>query len=407
VLGMTPEVRELRGRVRAFMDEHIYPNEPVFDREDEDAEALVKDLRAEVKAAGLWAPHIGPEAGGTGRGFLPYVFLNELIGRSVWAPLVFGCQAPDAGNAEILNLFGTPEQRERWLLPLVAGDVRSFFSMTEPEVSGSDPTGLRTTAVRDGDEWVIDGHKWFSSGAEGAAFAIVMAVTDPQAPPHRRMSQIIVPAATPGVEIVRAIPVMGHRGRGWSTHCEVRYRGVRVPVANTIGEPGDGFRIAQKRLGPGRIHHVMRWLGQMQRAFELMCAYVLRREVFGGPLADKQTVQNWVADSAAEIQACRLLTLDAAARIDAGDEARVEVSTIKFFAARVLNDVIDRALQAHGALGLTDQTPLARMYADARAARFYDGPDEVHRMVVSRRILKAFAAGEGWDFAEGGPAPTG
>jgi alkylation response protein AidB-like acyl-CoA dehydrogenase len=407
VLGMTPEVRELRGRVRAFMDEHIYPNEPVFDREDEDAEALVKDLRAEVKAAGLWAPHIGPEAGGSGRGFVPYAFLNELIGRSVWAPLVFGCQAPDAGNAEILNLFGTPEQRERWLRPLVAGDVRSFFSMTEPEVSGSDPTGLRTTAVRDGDDWVVEGHKWFSSGAEGAAFAIVMAVTDPEAPPHRRMSQIIVPAATPGVEIVRAIPVMGHRGRGWSTHCEVRYRGVRVPLANTVGEPGDGFRIAQKRLGPGRIHHVMRWLGQMQRAFELMCAYALRREVFGGPLAAKQTVQNWIADSAAEIQACRLLTLDAAARIDGGDEARVEVSVIKFFAARVLNDVIDRAVQAHGALGLTDQTPLARMYADARAARLYDGPDEVHRMVVSRRVLKAFEAGGVWDFAEGGPAAAG
>jgi alkylation response protein AidB-like acyl-CoA dehydrogenase len=407
VLGMTPEVRELRGRVRAFMDEHIYPNEPVFDREDEDAEALVKDLRAEVKAAGLWAPHIGPEAGGSGRGFVPYAFLNELIGRSVWAPLVFGCQAPDAGNAEILNLFGTPEQRERWLRPLVAGDVRSFFSMTEPEVSGSDPTGLRTTAVRDGDDWVIEGHKWFSSGAEGAAFAIVMAVTDPEAPSHRRMSQIIVPAATPGVEIVRAIPVMGHRGRGWSTHCEVRYRGVRVPLANTVGEPGDGFRIAQKRLGPGRIHHVMRWLGQMQRAFELMCAYALRREVFGGPLAAKQTVQNWIADSAAEIQACRLLTLDAAARIDGGDEARVEVSVIKFFAARVLNDVIDRAVQAHGALGLTDQTPLARMYADARAARLYDGPDEVHRMVVSRRVLKAFEAGGVWDFAEGGPAAAG
>ena len=407
MLGMTPEVRELRGRVRAFMDEHIYPNEPVFDREDEDAEALVKDLRAEVKAAGLWAPHIGPEAGGSGRGFVPYAFLNELIGRSVWAPLVFGCQAPDAGNAEILNLFGTPEQRERWLRPLVAGDVRSFFSMTEPEVSGSDPTGLRTTAVRDGDDWVIEGHKWFSSGAEGAAFAIVMAVTDPEAPPHRRMSQIIVPAATPGVEIVRAIPVMGHRGRGWSTHCEVRYRGVRVPLANAVGEPGDGFRIAQKRLGPGRIHHVMRWLGQMQRAFELMCAYALRREVFGGPLAAKQTVQNWIADSAAEIQACRLLTLDAAERIDGGDEARVEVSVIKFFAARVLNDVIDRAVQAHGALGLTDQTPLARMYADARAARLYDGPDEVHRMVVSRRVLKAFEAGGVWDFAEGGPAAAG
>jgi acyl-CoA dehydrogenase len=406
VPGMTPEVAELRGRVRAFMDERIYPNEPVLGREDEEAEALVKTLRAEVKAAGLWAPHIGPEAGGSGRGFLPYVFLNEIIGRSTWAPLVFGCQAPDAGNAEILHLFGTAEQRDRWLLPLVAGEIRSFFSMTEPEVSGSDPTGLRTSAVADGDDWVIDGHKWFSSGAEGAAFAIVMAVTDPDAPPHRRMSQIIVPAGTPGLEIVRAIPVLGHRGRGWSTHCEVRYRGVRVPRANTIGEPGDGFRIAQKRLGPGRIHHVMRWLGQMQRAFELLCSYALGREAFGGPLAGKQTVQNWIADSAAEIQACRLLTLDAAARIDQGDEARVEVSVIKFYAARVLHEVIDRAVQVHGALGLTDQTPLAAMYREARAARFYDGPDEVHRMVVSRRILKAFEQGAVWDFAEGGPRST-
>jgi len=401
VLAMTPEVRELRERVRDLMDRLVYPNEPRLDREDDGAEALVEGLRAEVRAAGLWAPHIGPEAGGSGRGFVAYAFLNELIGRSAWAPLIFGCQAPDAGNAEILHLFGTPAQRDRWLAPLVAGEVRSFFSMTEPEVSGSDPTGLRTPAVRDGDDWVIDGHKWFSSGAEGAAFGIVMAVTDPGAEPHRRMSQIIVPAATPGVELVRAIPVMGHRGRGWSTHCEVRYRGVRVPVANTIGAPGDGFRIAQKRLGPGRIHHVMRWLGQMQRAFELMCGYALGRQAFGGPLAAKQTIQNWVADSAAEIQACRLLTLEAAARIDQGDEARVEISAVKFYAARVLHDVVDRALQTHGALGLTDQTPLARMYADARAARFYDGPDEVHRMVVSRRVLRAFEQGGTWDFADG------
>ena len=407
VLAMTPEVRELRGRVQLLMDEHVYPNEPLLAREDDEAEALVKTLRAEVRTAGLWAPHLGPEAGGSGSGFVAYAFLNELIGRSVWAPLIFGCQAPDAGNAEILHRFGTPEQRQRWLRPLVAGDIRSFFSMTEPAVSGSDPTGLRTTAVRDGDDWVIDGHKWFSSGAEGAAFGIVMAVTDPAAEPHRRMSQIIVPATTPGLELVRAIPVMGHRGRGWSTHCEVRYRRVRVPMANTVGQPGDGFRIAQKRLGPGRIHHVMRWLGQMQRAFELMCGYALRREAFGGPLADKQTVQNWVADSAAEIQACRLLTLDAAARIDQGDEARVETSAVKFYAARVLHDVIDRAVQVHGALGLTDQTPLARMYADARAARLYDGPDEVHRMVVSRRILQAFRSGGVWEFADRGSGDAG
>src|ERR687895_1351542 len=393
VLAMTPEVRELREQVRDLMDRLVYPNEPRLDREDDEAEALVKELRAEVRAAGLWAPHIGPEAGGSGRGFVAYAFLNELIGRSAWAPLVFGCQAPDAGNAEILHLYGTPEQRRQWLAPLVAGDVRSFFSMTEPDVSGSDPTGLRTRAVREGDAWVIDGHKWFSSGAEGAAFGVVMAVTDPDAEPHRRATQIVVPADTPGVEIVRAIPTMGHRGRGWTTHCEVRYTGVRVPVENTLGEVGDGFRIAQKRLGPGRIHHVMRWLGQMQRAFELMCSYALEREAFGGPLADKQTVQNWIADSAAEIHACRLMTLDAARKLDEGGEARVEVSLIKFYAARVLHDVIDRALQTHGARGLTDETPLGHMYLNARGARIYDGPDEVHRMVVSRRILKEFRDG--------------
>ena len=392
------EIDELRARYGAFMDAHVYPNEAALDREDVAAGELIEDLRARARAEGLWAPHLPPEAGGTGQGFLAYAHLNEEIGRSVWAQLVFGCQAPDAGNGEILHLFGTEEQKERWLRPLVAGEIRSFFSMTEPEVSGSDPTTLQTRAVLDGDEWVIDGHKWFSSGAEGAAFGIVMAVTDPDAESHRRASQIIVPADTPGVEIVRPVSVFGHEGRGWTTHCEVRYTGVRVPVANVLGEPGDGFRIAQKRLGPGRIHHVMRWLGQMQRAFELMCSRALEREAFGSRLADKQTIQNWIADSAAEIQACRLLTLDAAHKIDQGDEARVEISVIKFYAARVLHEVVDRAIQVHGALGLTDDTPLARMYVNARGARIYDGPDEVHRMVVSRRILKEFEEGGTWQF---------
>ncbi|HVM68813.1 MAG TPA: acyl-CoA dehydrogenase family protein [Gaiellaceae bacterium] len=386
-------VAERREEVRAFMEAHVYPAEPALAREDEAADALVEELRGRAKETGIWAPHLPPEAGGTGSGFIEYALLNEEIGRSTWAQLVFNCQAPDAGNGEILHLFGTEEQKRRFLRPLVEGTQRSFFSMTEPEVSGADPTQLRTRAVRDGDEWVIDGHKWFSSSAEGAAFGIVMAVTDPDAPPHRRTSQILVPAETPGVEVVRPIPVLGHRGRGWSTHCEVRYTGVRVPLDNVLGEPGDGFRIAQKRLGPGRIHHVMRWLGQMQRAFELMCSYALEREAFGGRLAEKQTIQNWIADSAAEIQACRLMTLDAARKLDEGDEARVEVSLIKFFAARVLHDVIDRAVQTHGARGLTDETPLAHMYAQARGARIYDGPDEVHRMVVSRRILKEFEAG--------------
>ncbi len=395
-LATTEEIAELRARYRAFMEEHVYPNEAALRTDDPE---LVRSLRAKAKEQGLWAPHVPPDAGGTGQGFLAYAYLNEEIGRSSYAQLVFGCQAPDAGNAEILYLFGTDEQKERWLRPLVAGEIRSFFSMTEPEVPGSDPTTLRTTARREGDDWVIDGHKWFSSGADGAAFGIVMAVTDPDAEPHARASQIVVPADTPGVEIVRPIPVMGHAGSGWSTHCEVWYRGVRVPVANTLGEPGDGFRIAQKRLGPGRIHHVMRWLGQMQRAFELLCSYSLEREAFGSRLADKQTVQNWIADSAAEIHACRLMTLDAARKIDEGDEARVEVSVIKYYAAGALHDVIDRAIQVHGARGLTDETPLAEMYSNARAARIYDGPDEVHRMVVSRRILREFEKGGVWRFS--------
>ena len=387
----------VRERYRAFMEEHVYAAEPVLAREDESSDAAMTELRAKAKAEGLWAPHLPPEAGGNGEGFLFYADLNEEIGRSLWAQLVFNCQAPDAGNGEILHMFGTEEQKEQFLRPLVEGDTRSFFSMTEPEVSGADPTGLRTRAVLDGDEWVIDGHKWFSSGAEGAGFGIVMAVTDPDAEPHRRMSQILVPADTPGVR-VEPVLVSGHRGRGWSTHPEVFYEGVRVPASNILGERGDGFRIAQKRLGPGRIHHVMRWLGQMQRAFDLMCSYSLQREAFGGPLAEKQTIQNWIAESAADIQACRLMTMEAAKKIDTGDEARVEVSVIKFFAARVLNEVIDRAVQVHGALGLTDRTPLHGMLTAARAGRIYDGPDEVHKMVVSRRILKEYAAGGSWQF---------
>src|SRR3954452_12467870 len=389
---------ERLAQVRAFMAERVIPNEHILDREDDEADAVVARLRDEVRELGLWAPHMPPEAGGTGTGFLDYAYLNEQIGRTSWGQLVFGCQAPDAGNAEILHMFGTDEQKERWLYPLVAGQIRSFFSMTEPEVPGSDPTTLRTRAVRDGDDWVINGHKWFSSGADGAAFGIVMAVTDPDAGPHARATQIVVPADTPGVDVVRPISVMGHEGKGWTTHCEVRYTAVRVPAANTLGADGAGFLIAQKRLGPGRIHHVMRWLGQMQRAFELMCARALERETSGGPLAEKQTIQNWIAESAADIQACRLMTKQAAQRIDEGDEARVEISLVNFFAARVLGEVIDRAIQVHGGLGLTDDTPLALMWRMARGGRVYDGPDEVHKAVVARRILRSFAEGDGWRF---------
>ncbi len=389
---------ETRARYRSFVEERVIPAESALNREDDDSLHLIASLQQEARDAGLWAPHMPAAAGGTGEGFLYYACMNEAIGRSYWAQLVFGCQAPDAGNAEILHLLGTAHQKQQFLEPLIAGRARSFFSMSEPDVAGSDPRLLETRAVVDGDDWVIDGLKWFSSGADGANFGIVFAITDPDAATYKRGTMILVPADVAGVEVVRPTSVMGHEGRGWNTHCEVRYTGVRVPVANTLGGRGDAFRIAQQRLGPGRIHHVMRWLGQMQRAFDLMCSYALEREAFGGPLAEKQTVQNWISDSAAGIQACRLLTMDAARKIDEGSEARVEVSLLKFYAAGVLNDVIDRAIQVHGARGLTDETPLAQMAAHARGGRIYDGPDEVHRMVVARRILKSYAAGGAWDF---------
>ncbi len=393
------EITEIRDRVKVVMDEQVYPNEHAYEHGNrEERDSLVKGIQAETKKLGLWAPHLPAEAGGMGIGFMPYVYMNEILGRSALAPRAFGSQAPDSGNAEILWQFGTKEQQDQWMKPLVNGDIRSCFSMTEPEVSGADPTNLQTTAVRDGDEYVINGHKWFTSGAEGAAFAIVMCVSQPDQPPHRRMSQIIVPTDTPGFEIVRPVPVMGETE---GSHCEIRYTNVRVPVTNLLGEDGGGFRIAQRRLGPGRIHHCMRWLGQMQRAFELMVNYALEREVYGSTLAEKQTVQNWIADSYVEIQASRQLTLAAAKKIDQGDEARVEISAIKFFGAKVLHDVIDRAIQVHGARGVSGDTPLEGMYRLARGARIYDGPDETHRMVVSRRIIRNFQAGLGWDFYEG------
>jgi acyl-CoA dehydrogenase len=392
------EIEELRQRVIAFMESDVYPAEPFFAQHGvrhPSNEERLKALQAKAKALGIWACHLPAEAGGMGIGFMPYVYLNEIFGRSPIAPIVFGSNAPDSGNAEILYQFGSPQVQERYLKPLVNGDIYSCYSMTEPEVSGSDPTGLQTRAVRDGDEWVINGHKWFTSQAEGSSFAIVMLATELDQPPHRRFSQVVVPTDTPGFNILRPVPVMGETE---GSHCEIVYDNVRVPITNTLGEPGGGFRIAQKRLGPGRIHHCMRWLGQMQRAYDLMVNYALNREVYGSTLAEKQTVQNWIADSYVEIQAARLLTLDAARKIDTGDEARVEISAIKFFGAKVLHDVIDRAIQVHGARGVSGDTPLESMYRNARAARIYDGPDESHRMVVSRRILQNFRAGKGWDF---------
>ena len=385
----------LRAKTTTVMEEYVYPNEPLFEQGGPEAGTLLSSIQAEVKRRGLWAPHLPKAAGGLGIGFMPYAYMNEIIGRSLHAPAAFGSQAPDAGNAEILWQFGTPAQQQQWLAPLVNGDIRSSFAMTEPEVSGADPTGLQATGVRDGDDWVINAHKWFITGASRAAFFIVMVGTELDAPLHDRFTQIIVHAGTPGLEIVRPIRVMGEMS---GDHNEIRFTDVRVPITNTLGEPGSGFRIAQRRLGPGRIHHAMRWLGQMQRAFDIMCRFVLQRQVGGEPLADKQTIQNWIADSLADIQSCRLLTINAAEKIDSGDEARVEISLIKFFGALALERVINRAMQAHGAKGLSDDTPLERMYREARAARIYDGPDEVHRIVVARRALRPYREGGAWSF---------
>jgi alkylation response protein AidB-like acyl-CoA dehydrogenase len=286
----------------------------------------------------------------------------------------------------MLHLYASPEQRERWLKPLVAGDIYPSVGLTEPEVAGSDPTLMQTHAHLDGDEWVINGHKWFTSGANVAAFTTVFCKTDPDhQSKHRQFSSIIVPTATPGYQVVRVVPTMGHSRGG---HCEVRLTDVRVPKTNLLGPRGEGFVIAQRRLGPGRIFHCMRWLGQAQRAFELMCNRANTRWAHGSLLAEKGEIQRYIAESAAEIQAARLMTIDAARTIDEGGDARVQIALIKFWGARMLHNVIDRAIQVHGALGVTADTPLEKMYREARYARIYDGPDEVHRMTVARRILR-------------------
>ena len=381
--GLTNEVRELREHMRKFIQEEVIPAEPLLDAEGErDREAMAR-LKESAKRQGLWALGHPAEIGGGGLPFMPFVYLNEVIGRSHWGQAAVGTLSMQ--DSIMLHLFGTQEQQRRWLEPLVAGEIYPSVGLTEPEVAGSDPTLMQSTARLEGDEWVIDAHKWFTSGANRAAFTTIFAITEPDADRHAKFSAILVPTDAPGYEIVRVIPTMGHTG---GNHCEIRLRGVRVPVTNTLGSAGDGFMIAQRRLGPGRIHHCMRWLGQMQRAFELLCERANSRWAHGSLLAEKGEIQRFVAESAAEIQAARLMTLDAARALDEGGEARVEISLIKFWGARVLHDVIDRAIQVHGALGVTGDTPLERMYREARYARIYDGPDEVHRMVVARRLLR-------------------
>jgi acyl-CoA dehydrogenase len=391
-----PEFARQLEWMRAFVPAEIWPIETIVDDLGQEGfERAIAPLREEVKARGLWAAHLPPELGGQGFGQVKLGLMHEILGSSPYAPFVFGNNAPDSGNSEILALAGTEEQKERWLYPLLAGELRSAFSMTEPNTAGSDPTLLETTAVDDGDAWVIDGHKWFSSNGSVADFLIVMAVTDPDARRHQRASMFIVPADTPGVTILRDVATMEHPAEHFGRvggHAEILYDGVRVPKDNLLGARGAGFLIAQQRLGPGRIHHCMRWLGVSRRAFDMLCERALSRHAHGSLLADKQTVQNWIADSAAQMQAARLMTLHAAWKIDTegASAARQEIALIKFFGAGVLHDVVDRALQAHGALGYSTDLPLEAMYRFARAARIYDGPDEVHRQSVARQILRGY-----------------
>jgi alkylation response protein AidB-like acyl-CoA dehydrogenase len=387
-------VRPLLEKYERFINEIVIPAEAiVFERGFKEASPQLLALRARAKQEGLWLPQMGKDAGGLGLTLVEHGLVSERLGRSPLGHYACNAQAPDAGNMEILHKYGSPEQKQRWLEPLTSGEIRSCFSMTEPENPGSNPTLLSCTAKRDGDHYVVDGHKWFTSSADGAAFAIVMAVTNPEAPPHGRASMIIVPTSTPGFDLVRNIKIMGDAGEAWASHAEIWYRNVRVGVENRLGPEGSGFLIAQERLGPGRIHHCMRWVGICERVFDTMCRHITRRKIDDDKtLATRQIAQAWVAEARAEIDAARLMVLHAAWTIEnkGFSAAREQVSLIKFYVANVMLQLVDRAIQLHGALGITSDTVLAHYYVHERGARIYDGPDEVHKMVVAKRILQRY-----------------
>jgi alkylation response protein AidB-like acyl-CoA dehydrogenase len=387
---------DTRRRVKEFLEQRIYPAEAVLQGDDKQAsEQLLGQLMAEAKKAGLWALGHPQEIGGQGMPFLDYVYINEVIGRSEYAQRVFGTYTLQ--DAIMLNQYASASQREKYLQPLVAGDVCPSFAMTEPDIASSDPTQLQTSAVLEDGMWRINGRKWFTTGANIATYTTIMCRTETGVADHQAFSMILVPTDSVGYDIIRDTPVLGINGG----HFEVAYNDIRVPAENLLGGRGQGFLIAQRRLGPGRIFHCMRWLGQAQRAFDLMCERLHERSAFGEPLAAKQLMQQHVFDSLAEIQSCRQLTLHAARCIDSGDAARVEIGAIKVLGARMLHNVVDRAIQVYGAAGLTDDTPLSRMYRHAREARVYDGPDEVHIQSVAKQVLKRYRGDSpGWDFGE-------
>jgi len=398
----SPRGVDLRQRVTEFLDAEVIPAEEVYEsqmRASGDPHfhpQIIEDLKVKAKERGLWnlfMPHTTPWTPDPVSN-LDYAYLAELAGRSHLASEAMNCSAPDTGNMEVLALFGTDRQKEEWLIPLLDGQIRSAFAMTEPDVASSDATNIQLSIRRDGDEYVLNGRKWWTSGAasERCKIFIVMGKTDPEAARHQQQSMILVPRGTPGLTIVRNLPVFGYTDR--EGHCEVKFEDVRVPVANLVGEEGRGFAIAQARLGPGRIHHCMRCIGNAERALELMCRRVLGREAFGKRLADQGVIREWIADSRIEIEQARLLTLKAAYLMDTVGHkgAATEISAIKVVAPNMALRVVDRAIQAHGGAGVSDDFPLARMYAGLRTLRFADGPDEVHRRQLARAELGKYAS---------------
>ncbi|MFN7115240.1 MAG: acyl-CoA dehydrogenase family protein [Saprospiraceae bacterium] len=392
---LTDKIKALLPDIHAFVKEELLPLEREFSFHNVTAiTAALNEKREKVKQNGWWGLHLPTSEGGWGLTLCEFGQLSEVLARApFFGHYTFNCQAPDIGNTELIHKFGSPEIRAKYLKPLLDGTIRSCFSMTEPEFAGSNPTRLATTAVRDGNEYVINGHKWFTTAADGAAFAVVMAVTNPDAPPHQRASMVIVPTDTPGFELVRNIPVFGEAGGGWFSHAEIRYHHCRVPVSNLIGKEGEGFMLAQERLGPGRIHHCMRWVGIAEKALDMMCQYAATREIEEGVmLGEKQFIQGFIAESRVEIDAARMLVLRAAHNIDQfGQKAvRDQISGIKFFVANMFLRVLDRAIQVHGALGVTDDLMLSAIYRHERGARIWDGADEVHKQSLARNILKNY-----------------
>ncbi|MCC7111009.1 MAG: acyl-CoA dehydrogenase family protein [Deltaproteobacteria bacterium] len=388
-------VQSTRRVVRDFLEREVLPLEPMVRKEGFVASLpRLTRVRERARETGLFAAFMAKELGGAGLGLVEFAHMSAELGRSPLGHYVFNCQAPDVGNMELLHQHGSDAQKERWLLPLVRGEIRSCFAMTEPEHAGSNPVWLSTSARQESGHWVIRGHKWFTTGHEGSAFAICMATTNPEAAePHARASMILVPTDTPGFERIANLSIMGERGGDWASHAEVSFQDARVPLDHLLGGEGMGFALAQERLGPGRIHHCMRWIGVCERAFDILCRHAARRELAPGkPLGTRQMVQQWIAESRAEIHAARLMVLHAAWKIEAQGayEAREEISLIKFTVARTLQRVLDRTLQALGGLGMTDDTPIAFWWAHERAARIYDGADEVHIDAVARRILRRY-----------------